>query len=100
MSWRSLAIGPAMRKRVVAAVVVVGLTALGFVYVPRFTAFLRIGTTFAAQQTCACLHVSGRTLDSCTAELGGAGRMLRFAAEADTVRSSALFGLFTGEARH
>jgi hypothetical protein len=89
-----------MRKKIAIAVVGLGLAAAAFVYLPRFFTFLRIGTTFAAQQTCACLHVSGRTLDACTAELGRAGRLLHFDIDGDTVRARALFGAFAGEARH
>ncbi len=89
-----------MRTKLIVAVALLLLIIVGIVYVPRATAFLRIGTVYAAQQTCACLHVSGRTLDSCTAELGRAGRLLKMNADGDTVRTSALFGLFTGEARN
>lgn len=89
-----------MRKKLAAAVVVLGLAAAAAVYGPRLAAFLRIGTTFAAQQTCACLHVGGRTLESCTAELGRAGRLLSFDVQGDTVRTQALFGIFAGEARN
>jgi hypothetical protein len=46
------------------------------------------------------MHISGRTLDSCAAELGRAGRLLQFETDGDTVRTHALFGAFSGEARH
>jgi hypothetical protein len=70
------------------------------VYLPRGVAFLRIGTVFAAQQTCACVHLSERPLESCIAELGKAGRLLKVESDGDTVRASALLGLFSGESHH
>jgi hypothetical protein len=88
-----------MRRRILIAVAAV-LVGLGAVYVPRGVAFLRIGTTFAAQQVCACLHVSARPMDSCRSELGKAGSLLSLDAQGDTVRASALLGLFSGESRN
>lgn len=37
---------------------------------------LHIGTGYAAQQTCACVFISGRTLPSCTTELDPLARRL------------------------
>ncbi len=88
-----------MRKWVVLTVLA-GVVVVGGVYGPRAIAFLGIGTTYAAQQTCACMHLGGRTLESCTHELGKAGSLLKVEAEGDTVRASGLFGLFSGEARN
>nr|UXE44846.1 hypothetical protein Hi04_10k_c3807_00011 [uncultured bacterium] len=87
-----------MRKWLVASAAL-GVAVIPVIYGPRFAAFLRIGTTFAAQQTCACLHLAGRTLESCTAELGRAGRLVKVETDGPTVRASALFGAFSGEAR-
>ncbi len=62
-----------MRKRIlqVVAVLVVALGVILAVYVPRLT---RIGVGYAAEQTCACLFVSGRTLESCRGDLEGLAR--------------------------
>jgi hypothetical protein len=87
-------------RRWILLAVAVGLVALGVVYLPRFIAFLRIGTVFAAQQTCACVHLGNRPLESCVAELGKPGRLLKVEAEGDSVRTSALLGLFTAESRN
>jgi hypothetical protein len=90
--------GPVRRWILIAVVAV--LVGLGAVYVPRGVAFLHIGTTFAAQQVCACLHVSARPLDSCRNELGKAGGLLSVETQGDTVKASALLGLFSGESRN
>src|ERR1041384_6003606 len=42
----------------------------------RVPLLLDIGTGYAAQQTCACLFVSGRTLDSCLGDLEPLARKL------------------------
>jgi hypothetical protein len=88
-----------MRRKVL-MVVAAALGVAAAIYGPRGVAFLRIGTTFAAQQTCACLHVSARPLDACLGDLGKAGHLLDIRAEGDSVRASALFGVFSGEALH
>ena len=46
--------------------------------------YAQIATGYAAKQTCSCLHVSGRTLDSCTADFPPDAR------DAITVTRSAL----------
>ena len=42
----------------------------------RVPLLLNIGTGYAAQQTCACLFVSGRTLESCLGDLEPLARKL------------------------
>lgn len=42
----------------------------------RVPLLLDIGTGYAAQQTCACLYVSHRTLDSCLGDLDPLARKL------------------------
>ena len=65
------------RKRlalgVVALLVVAGAVAWRVFRVPLL---LNIGTGYAAQQTCACLFVSGRTLESCLGDLEPLARKL------------------------
>jgi hypothetical protein len=42
----------------------------------RVSLLLNIGTGYAAEQTCACLFISGRTLDSCLGDLEPLARKL------------------------
>jgi len=42
----------------------------------RVSLLVNIGTGYAAQQTCACLFVSGRTIDSCLGDLEPLARKL------------------------
>ena len=42
----------------------------------RVPLMLDIGTGYAAQQTCACLFISGRTLESCLGDLDPLARKL------------------------
>ena len=42
----------------------------------RVPLLLNIGTGYAAQQTCACLYISHRTLDSCLGDLEPLARKL------------------------
>jgi len=51
-----------------AAGVTVGLVALAWHYL-HVSDLTLIGTGYAAEQTCACLHVSGRSLESCLTDL-------------------------------
>lgn len=89
-----------MKRKLIAIAVVVALGAAAVVYLPTLVGYLKIGTTFAAQQMCACVHVSGRTLESCLGDLGKAGGLLTVSVDGDAVRATALLGLFSGEARN
>ena len=65
-----------MRKRLAlaaAALVVVAAVALVLL---RFVPLGRIGAGYAAEQTCACVFVSGRALDSCRGDLDPLARKL------------------------
>jgi hypothetical protein len=42
----------------------------------RVSLLVNIGTGYAAQQTCACLFVSGRTIESCLGDLDPLARKL------------------------
>jgi hypothetical protein len=60
---------------------------------------LRIGAGYAAQQTCACLYVSGRALESCMTDLDPlARRLVSVRALPDGAKASAL-GLVSATAR-
>jgi hypothetical protein len=62
-------------------------------------AYARIVTGYAAKQTCSCLHVSGRPLDSCLADFPEDARgQINVAANGDHVRASVLFGAISAEA--
>jgi hypothetical protein len=62
--------------------------------------FARIATGYAAKQTCSCLHVSGRTLDSCIADFPDEARgPLQVSEPAPgQVRASVLFGAVSAQA--
>lgn len=62
-------------------------------------AYANIATGYAAKQTCSCVHVSGRTLDSCIADFPADARNnLTIAEDGDAVRASVLFGAISAEA--
>ncbi len=62
-------------------------------------AYARIATGYAAKQTCSCLHVSGRVLESCVADFPEDARnSINVTAEAGRVRASVLFGAISAEA--
>jgi hypothetical protein len=67
-----------MRKRSVAALVTAGLLGAGAVTWRslHLSELTHIGTGYAAQQTCACLFISGRTLESCLTDLDPLARRL------------------------
>jgi hypothetical protein len=61
--------------------------------------YARIATGYAAKQTCSCVFVSGRDLDSCIADFPPeAGSNINVAVEGETVRASVLFGAIGAEA--
>jgi hypothetical protein len=67
----------ARRKRLALAVLVLLLVAVAVAWrVFRVPLLLNIGTGYAAQQTCACLFVSGRALESCLGDLEPLARKL------------------------
>lgn len=64
-------------------------------------AYARIATGYAAKQTCSCIHVSGRSLESCLADFPPeAGDSLRVEQDGDEVHASVLFGAITARARY
>jgi hypothetical protein len=64
-------------------------------------AYAQIATGYAAKQTCSCLFVSGRTLDSCLTDLPPDARQNISVTQAgDLVRASVLFGAISAEAIH
>jgi hypothetical protein len=89
------------RKRLALAVVVLLLVGVAVAWrVFRVPLLLNIGTGYAAQQTCACLFVSGRTIDSCLGDLEPLARkLISIHPGTDEVTASG-FGLETATARY
>lgn len=88
-----------MRKRILLAVLALVAIALAFT-IRKFAPLGRIGTGYAAEQTCACVFVSGRALDSCRADLDPlARRLVSISVGSDEVRASSL-GLERARARY
>jgi hypothetical protein len=79
-----------MRKRIalaVAALLVVALLLLA----RRFVPLGKLGTGYAAEVTCACVFVSGRTLDSCRGDLDPlAQKLVSIHIGNDDVRTSSI----------
>lgn len=92
------------RKRWVwGGVLAVGLLAVGAgAWASRGqVAYARIATGYAAKQTCSCLHVSGRALDSCVADFPEDARNnITVTEHGDAVRASVLFGAISAEAAY
>lgn len=82
------------------AAIAAGIAALTWLY-RNDVAYARIATGYAAKQTCSCLHVSGRPLDSCIAEFPPEAReQISVSVEGNTVRASVLFGAVHAQAVH
>lgn len=61
----------------------------------------RVGTVYVAKQTCSCLFVAGRPLDSCYTDFDAeAVRPLDVSVSPDSVTVSALGGLISARARY
>jgi hypothetical protein len=72
---------------------------LGAVALRPFFAYAHIAVGYAAQQTCACMHVSGRDFDSCMSDYPPDARsQIRVRPQGDRVRASAMGGLFNATA--
>jgi len=62
-------------------------------------AYAAIATGYAAKQTCSCMHITGRTLDSCMAEFPEEARnTVTITEDGNSVRASVLFGAISSEA--
>ena len=88
-----------MRKRIALAVLALLLIAAALL-VRKFSPLGRIGTGYAAEQTCSCLFVSGRTPDSCKGDLDPLARKLvSVRVGSDEVSASAL-GIMHARAKY
>lgn len=82
------------------AAIAAGIAALGWLYRDD-VAYARIATGYAAKQTCSCLNVSGRPLDSCIAEFPAEAReQISVSVEGNDVRASVLVGLISARATY
>lgn len=91
------------RKRwIVAGAIVAGLLLLagGAAYALRDDiAYAQVATGYAAKQTCSCVHVSGRSLDSCLGDFPEDARnQITVAPQGSRMRASVLFGVIHAEA--
>lgn len=94
-------LGSAARRRklaVVAGVLLLGAAAAAW-RAFDVTRLARIGTGYAAQQTCACLFVAGRGLQSCLTDLDPLARRLTWLRAGDAEVSATAFGLASAKAR-
>ncbi len=86
-----------------AGAIVLGIAVIagGTAYALRdsFT-YADMATGYAAKQTCSCVHVSGRSLESCLDDFPdpAAREQLTVSIDGDRVRATALFGAFHSEA--
>lgn len=62
-------------------------------------AYAHIAAGYTAKTTCSCLHVSGRTMESCLSDLPEEARNnFTITEEANRVHASALFGAVSSDA--
>lgn len=62
--------------------------------------FARIGTAFAAKQTCSCLYVAGREMASCKGDYpADTAKLFTWTVRDGTVTVSVAGGLISGEAQ-
>jgi hypothetical protein len=89
-----------MRKRkwgrIVLAVFLAGLAWA----VVHYRKLGRIGSGYAAEQTCACLFISGRQLESCKHDLEPLAQKIVTLAPGDHEVTARVFGLMRARARY
>jgi len=91
----------ARRKRLVLGAIVLLVVVAAVAWrVFRVPLLVNIGTGYTAQQTCACLFVSGRTLESCEGDLEPLARKLISIHPGDAEVTASSFGLATATARY
>ncbi len=80
-------------------IVVLAVIAGGYFGLRGQVAYAQIATGYAAKQTCSCLHVSGRSMESCIADFPQDARdSITVTQEGYVVRASVLFGAISAEA--
>lgn len=89
------------RKRIVVAVLaVLVLGGVAAFRVLRLGALAHLGAGYSAQQTCACLFVSKRTLDSCRQDLDPLAQKLVRLSPGDSHVSATALGFSSATSRH
>jgi hypothetical protein len=90
------------RKRwfLIGAIALAGVALPGLVWsLQDEVQYARIATGYAAKQTCSCVNVSGRALDSCMADFPEDARgMISVKQDGANVSASVLFGAISAEA--
>lgn len=62
-------------------------------------AYAKIATGYAAKQTCSCVHITGRSIESCMADFPTDARdSISVTQDGSTMRASVLFGAISAEA--
>ncbi|MDB4971287.1 MAG: hypothetical protein JWN44_6976 [Myxococcales bacterium] len=89
------------RNRLLVVLVAVVALAVGVAWrVFRVGDMAYIGSGYAAEQTCACMFIAGRTLESCMTDLDPlAQKLIRVTPGSDEVTASG-FGLGSATARY
>jgi hypothetical protein len=87
------------RKWLVTAAAIAAVIAAGWAAV-HLSQLARIGAGYAAQQTCACLFVSGRALESCQMDLDPLARRLVSLQPSGTEVKAIAMGVATATARY
>ena len=91
----------ARRKRIALGVVAFLLVAVAVAWrVFRVPLLVNIGTGYAAQQTCACLFISGRPIESCLGDLEPLARKLISIHPGTAEVTASGFALATATARY
>jgi hypothetical protein len=84
-------------------VVLLGLVVAGGLvwhfWLKEQVAFARVASAYGAKQVCSCLHVGGRTMDSCKGDFTVDVSAITFTDDGTTTRASVLGGLVKSEAR-
>jgi hypothetical protein len=89
------------RKRLLFGVAVFAVvSAIAAWRVLRISDLLQIGAGYTAQQTCACLFVSGRTLASCMTDLDPLARRLMSVRSGPEEVTASGFGMSPATARY
>ena len=91
-----------MKRKWVLIIGVLAVLIVAGVWTSRDTfATARVGTVYVAKQTCSCLFVAGRPLDSCYTDFDAeAVRPLDVNVSKDAVTVAALGGLISARARY
>jgi hypothetical protein len=81
------------------AIILVALIAGGAYAAREPYTYARVATAYAAKQTCSCLHVSGRTMESCMAEFPQDARgQFSVTSTGNSVHASVMFNAVSADA--